>query len=83
MPEVSFEETRIVVQNILTEPDVDSCFAIIASERINAILLGPEINHLASRHSEGISEHSSKICAECSTEKDNGKDRHTAHSPHD
>ena len=83
MPKIFFEETRIVVQNILTEPDVDSCFAIIASERINAVLLWPKIHHLASRYSEWVSEHSSKICGECSTEKGNGKDGHTAHSPHD
>jgi len=83
VPKVSLEETWVIVQDGLTEPNVNCGFTVVATKRIDSVLLGPNVNHLSSSHSEGIGEGCTQVNTETSAEKNDGQHRHVSNSPQD
>jgi len=59
VPKVFLDETWIEVEDVLTEPNIHSCFSVVSSEVINTVFLGPDVNHLSRSYSEWIGESSS------------------------
>lgn len=80
MPEIIFEKAWVKGQNVLTEPNVNGCFAIVSSERISSFL-GPNVNHLASCHSERVCKYCTDICSDTCCKSHQRKDWETGISP--
>ena len=56
MPEVPLDEARVVVYDVLAEPNIHPGLPVVAPEVVNAVLFGPDVDHLARSHSEGVGE---------------------------
>lgn len=81
MPEVFLDEAGVVVDYVLTEPDIHGSLSVVATEVVNAVFLGPDVDHLTGSHSEGIGEGSSHEGGETGSEEDNGQNGHAPCSP--
>ena len=64
VPEVSLEESWVIVNDVLTEPYVDGRFPIGAAKGVHSSFLGPDVHHLSGSHCEGVGEGRSEIGTE-------------------